>query len=76
MVATIINASTTTESPPKNGQQTKPLGGGGGLNTYNWCRISALDSVFAKTQILSRSQGSNKHTMMKQRKGHMTRRYM
>ena len=38
---TINNESTTTEPPPQNGQQLKPVGVGG-LNAFYWYQIFAL----------------------------------
>ena len=43
----INNESTTTESPPYNGQQPKPLKG---LNTIYWYQIFALDSAVVEAQ--------------------------
>ena len=44
MGVTISNESTTTEPPPKNGHQPKPLGEGG-LNAFYWYKIFARNSV-------------------------------
>ena len=49
MRVTINNESTTTEPPPYNGQQPKPLGGGG-LNAFYWYQIFALDSAIVEAQ--------------------------
>ena len=49
MGATVNNESTTTESPPQNGQQPKPLGG---LNAFYWYQIFALDSAVVKAQTM------------------------
>ena len=55
--STINNKSRTTETPPKNGQQPKPLGGGG-LNAFYWYQIFALDSAVVEVQEMSSSHGS------------------
>ena len=47
MGVTINKKSTTTEPPPKNGQQPKPLGG---LNAFYWNQIFALDSAVVEVQ--------------------------
>ena len=47
MRVTINKKSTTTEPPPKNGQQPKPLGG---LNAFYWNQIVALDSAVVEGQ--------------------------
>ena len=47
MGVTINNESTTTELPPLNGQQPKPLGG---LNAYYWYKIFALYSAVVEAQ--------------------------
>ena len=47
MGVTINNKSTTTELPPKNGQQQKPLGG---LNAFYWYQIFALVSAVVEAQ--------------------------
>ena len=50
-MAVTINNGSTTEPPPKNGHQPKPLGeGGGGLNAFYWHKIVALDSAVAEAQ--------------------------
>ena len=54
MGATINNESTTTEPPPSNGQQPKPLGG---LNAFYWYQIfnTVFHSAFKfmlKTEII------------------------
>ena len=55
MGVTINNESTTTEPPPKNGPQPKPLGG---LNALYWYKIFALNSAVVKVQELFSSHGS------------------
>ena len=40
MVVTIYNESTTTEPPPQNRQQPKPLRG---LNAFYWYQIFPMD---------------------------------
>ena len=57
MRVTINNKSTTTEQPPKNGQQPKPLGGGG-LNAFYWYQFYALDSAVVEVQEMFSSHGS------------------
>ena len=47
MGVTINNVSTTTEPPPKNGQQPKPLGD---LNAFYWNQIFVLDSAVVEAQ--------------------------
>ena len=47
MGVTINKKSATTEPPPKNGQQPKPLGG---LNAFYWYQIFALDSAVVEVQ--------------------------
>ena len=47
MGVTINNESTTSEPPPLNGQQPKPLGD---LNTLYWYQIFALDSAVVEAQ--------------------------
>ena len=44
---TINNELTTTEPPPKNGQQPEPLLG---FNAFYWYQIFALDSVVVEAQ--------------------------
>ena len=48
MGVTINNESTTTEPPPKKGQQPKPLEGV--LNAFDWYPIFALDSAVVEEQ--------------------------
>ena len=43
----IKHESTTTEQPPSNGQQPKPLGC---LNAFHWYQIFALDSAVVEAQ--------------------------
>ena len=47
MGVTIHKMSTTTEPPPYNGQQPKPLGG---LNAFYWYQIFTLDSAVVEVQ--------------------------
>ena len=47
MRVTINNESLTTEPPPSNEQQPKPLGG---FNTFYWYQIFALDSAVVEAQ--------------------------
>ena len=54
MGVTINNRSTTTEPPPKNRQQPKPLGG---LNAFYWYQIFALDSAVVEAQKMLSSHG-------------------
>ena len=54
MGVTINNKSTTTEAPPYNGQQSKPLGG---LNAFYWYQIFTLDSAVVKAQKMLSSHG-------------------
>ena len=49
MGATIYNES-TTEPLPYNGECVCVWGGGGGLNSFYWYQIFAIDSVVVKTQ--------------------------
>ena len=78
MGVTINKKSTTTEPPPLNGQQPKPLGG---LNAFYWYQIFALDSAVVEKMFSShggyftnamyhhgKTHLSNFYTMMKQRK--------
>ena len=49
MGVTINNESTTTESPPQNGQQSKPLGG---LNAFTGTKqIFVLDSAVVEARM-------------------------
>ena len=59
MGVTINKKSTTTEPPPKNGQQPKPPGG---LITFYWYQIFALDSAVVEVQEMFSSHGG--HLMM------------
>ena len=54
MGVTINKKSTTTEPPPENGQQPKPLWG---LNAFNWYQIFALDSAVVEVQEMLSSHG-------------------
>ena len=56
MRVTINKRSTTTEPPPKNGQQPKPPGG---LNAFYWYQIFALDSAVVEVQEMFSSQGGH-----------------
>ena len=47
MGVTINNESTTTEQPPQNGQQPKPMRG---LNAFYWYQIFTLDSAVVEAQ--------------------------
>ena len=80
MGVTINKKSTTTEPPPKNGQQPKSLGG---LNAFYWYQIFALDSAVVEEQEMFSSHGGlltnamyrhgetlNEPTMMKQKRAH------
>ena len=53
---TINKKSTTTEPPPQNGQQPKPVGG---LNGFYWYQIFALDSAVVKVQEMFSSHGGH-----------------
>ena len=55
MQVTINTKSTTTEQPPQNGQQPKPLGA---LNAFYWYQIVALDSAVVEVQERSSPHGS------------------
>ena len=57
MGVTINKKSTTTEPPPSNGQQPKPLGG---LNAFYWYQIFALDSAVVEVQEMFSSHGGNR----------------
>ena len=57
MGVTINKKSTTTEPPPYNGQQPKPLGGG--LNAFYWYQIFALDSAVVEVQEMFSSHGGH-----------------
>ena len=50
---------TITEPPPKNGQQPKQWGGGGGLNAFYWYQIFALDSAVVEVQEMFSSHGGH-----------------
>ena len=50
MGVTINKKSTTTEPPPLNGQQHKPLGV---LDAFYWYQIFALDSAVVEVQEIS-----------------------
>ena len=54
MGVTINKKSTTTEPPPKNGQQPK-----GGLNAFYWYQIFALDSAVVEVQEMFSSHGGH-----------------
>ena len=54
MGVTINNKSTTTEPPPQNGQQPKPLEA---LDVFRWYQIFALDSAVVAAQTLLSSHG-------------------
>ena len=54
MGVTINKKSTTTEPPPKNGQQPKPLGG---FNEFYWYQIVAIDSAVVEVQEMFSSHG-------------------
>ena len=54
MGVTINKKSTTTEPPPKSGQQPKPLGG---LNAFYWHQVFALDSAVVEVQEMFSSHG-------------------
>ena len=56
MGITINKKSTTTEPPPENGQQPKPLGG---LNAFCWYQIFALDSAVVEVQEMFSSHGGH-----------------
>ena len=56
MGVTINKKSTTTEPPPKNGQQPKPLGG---LNAFYWYQIFDLDSAVVEVQEMFSSHGGH-----------------
>ena len=56
MEVTINKKSTTTEPPPKNGQQPKTPGG---LNTFYWFQIFALDSAVVEVQEIFSSHGGH-----------------
>ena len=56
MRATINKKSTTTEPPPQNGQQPKPLGG---LNALHWHQIFALDSAVVEIQEMFSPHGDH-----------------
>ena len=56
MGVTINKKSTTTEPPPLNGQQPKPLGG---LNAFYWYQIFALDSAVVEVQEMFSSHGGH-----------------
>ena len=56
MGVTINKKSTTTESPPKNGQQPKPPGG---FNAFYWYQIFALDSAVVEVQAMFSSHGGH-----------------
>ena len=56
MGVTINKKSTTTEPPPLNGQQPKPLGG---LNAFYWYQIFALDSAVVEAQEMFSSHGGH-----------------
>ena len=58
MRVTINKKSTTTEPLPENGQQPKPLGGGG-LNAFYWYQIFALDSAVDEVQEMFSSHGGH-----------------
>ena len=49
-----INNESTTEPPPQNGQQPKPLRG---LNAFYWYQIFALDSAVVEVQKMLSSHG-------------------
>ena len=51
MGVTINKESTTTEPPPQNGQQPKPL------NAFYWYQIFALDSAVVETKNMLSSHG-------------------
>ena len=55
MGVTLNKKSTTTEPPPKNGQQAKPPWG---LNAFYWYQIFALDSAVVEVQEMFSSHGS------------------
>ena len=54
MEVTINKKSTTTEPPPKNGQQPKPPWG---LNAFYWYQIFALNSAVVVEQEMFSSHG-------------------
>ena len=56
MGVTINKKSTTTEPPPQNRQQPKPLGG---LNAFYWYQIFALDSAVVEVQEMISSHGGH-----------------
>ena len=56
MRVTINIKSTTTVTPPQNGQQPKPLGG---LNAFYWYQIFALDSAVVEVQEMFSSHGDH-----------------
>ena len=56
MGATINKKSTTTEPPPKNGQQPKPTGG---PHAFHWHQTLAPDSAAVEVQEMSSSHGGH-----------------